>query len=298
MAKLPRYPIYVISKGRSDRCLTARFLTRDEVPFSLVVEPQEADAYTAEFGLGRLLVLPFSNLGLGSIPARNWVWDHAMASGAERHWILDDNIRQMYRRWHARSFPCWSGTAYAVVEDLADRYENVAIAGHMYYMFCPNHVYEPPFRVNCHVYSSILLLNSLPFRWRGRYNEDTDLCLQAIATGWCTIQCIAFNAEKMNTMSMRGGNSDELYQGDGRLRMARSLERLWPGVVKVTRRFGRPQHMVNWTKFDNQLRLKPEVDLAALEPDEYGLELVQVKPIQNRAMQILAEEAGARVLDG
>jgi hypothetical protein len=39
------YPIFVISKGRSDCCLTARFLVKDKVPFKLVVEPQEAELY-------------------------------------------------------------------------------------------------------------------------------------------------------------------------------------------------------------------------------------------------------------
>jgi len=27
----------------------------------------------------------FKDLGLGSIPARNWVWDHSIKTGAERH---------------------------------------------------------------------------------------------------------------------------------------------------------------------------------------------------------------------
>jgi len=274
MAKLPRYPIYVISKGRSDRCLTARFLTRDEVPFSLVVEPQEADAYTAEFGLGRLLVLPFSNLGLGSIPARNWVWDHAMASGAERHWILDDNIRQMYRRWHARSFPCWSGTAYAVVEDLADRYENVAIAGHMYYMFCPNHVYEPPFRVNCHVYSSILLLNSLPFRWRGRYNEDTDLSLRMLKDGWCTVQFNVYLQEKIKTQMIKGGNTAEFYSKEGTLPKSLMLERMHPDVAKVKYKFKRWHHYVDYRPFkQNKLKLRPGFEIP--EKYDYGMKIVK-----------------------
>ena len=44
MKQLPKYPVYVISKGRADNCLTPKFLIQDEVPFFLVVEPQEVDA--------------------------------------------------------------------------------------------------------------------------------------------------------------------------------------------------------------------------------------------------------------
>ena len=179
----PRYPIYIPSKGRAEKCLTAKFLDAEGVPFLLVVEPQEAEAYTAQFGSRRVVSLPFSNLGLGSIPARNWIKDHSTKFGHERHWQLDDNIRQMWRRIDGIKLPCESGPAFAAVEDFADRYENVAIAGMNYYMFAPNRRPMPPFYINVHIYSCALVLNSIPHRWRGRYNEDTDLCLQVLADG-------------------------------------------------------------------------------------------------------------------
>lgn len=289
---LPRYPVYVISKGRSDCCYTAQFLVRDRVPFRLVVEPQERDLYAAKFGAKRLLVLPFSNLGLGSIPARNFVKDHATESGAERHWILDDNIRGMWRRWKARKIPCEAGVAYRVVEDFVDRYENVAIAGHNYFMFAPNRAKSPPFVLNVHVYSSILLSNRVPHRWRGRYNEDTDLCLQVLSDGYCTVLFNAFLAYKQPTMTMKGGNSAELYKGDGRLKMARSLERNWPGVVETVRKFKRPQHHVkgSWKNFDTPLRRRSDVDFEALAKkgsDEFGMTLEQVKDTKSPELRKL-----------
>src|SRR5437773_4716037 len=160
MATLPRYPVYVISKGRAERCLTARFLAKDGVPFHVVVEPQERDAYAATVSADRLLVLPFSNLGFGSIPARNWVWEHAKALGAERHWILDDNMRYVRRMDDdGRRIVCKSGPAFAVVENFVDRYENVAIGGLAYQMFAlPS---QPPFFLNGHVYSCMLIRNDL-----------------------------------------------------------------------------------------------------------------------------------------
>lgn len=273
---MPRFPLYVISKGRYDCCLTARFLIRDRVPFRLVIEPQERELYAKEFGSERLLVLPFSNLGLGSIPARNFVWEHSIAAGHERHWIFDDNISGMWRRAGARKVPARSAPCIAATEDFVDRYENIAIAGFNYHMFSINRVQSPPFRVNVHVYSSLLIRNSLPFRWRGRYNEDTDLCLQALSAGHCTVLFNAFLIWKMTTMTMKGGNTAELYQGDGRLKMARSLERACPGVVETKRRFRRPQHVVNWRKFTTKLIRKPEFqDLSKLAPNEYGMELRQ-----------------------
>lgn len=273
---MPRYPIYIPSKGRADCCLTAHALIEGDVPFHLVVEPTEADAYAAQFGHERLIVLPFHDLGLGSIPARNFIWEHAKASGAERHWILDDNLKYFKRRYQSRRIPCEPGIALRVAEDFTDRYENIGIAGLNYEMFVPTTNKIAPFNLNCHVYSCILIRNDLPFRWRGRYNEDTDLCLQVLSAGWCTVLFNAFFVWKAQTMTMKGGNSAALYQGDGRLKMARSLERMWPGIVETKRRYNRPQHVVNWKKFDTPLRLKPGIDLSQLTANEYGMSLVQV----------------------
>lgn len=296
---MPRYPVYIPSKGRADSGYTAKFLIRDGVPFHLVVEPQEADEYRAAFGSDRVLVLPFSNLGLGSIPARNWLWEHANSQGYDRHWCIDDNILRVRRRFHGRRIPCDSGAALRIVEDFIDRYENVGIAGLQYQMFLPDDIKAPPFYLNCHIYSALLIDGRIPYRWRGRYNEDTDLCLQVLAGGLCTVAINAFMIEKLTTMKVAGGNTAELYSGDGRLRMARSLERLWPYVVETKRRFKRPQHVVRgaWKGFDTPLIRRTDIDWEALEQagtDEQGLRLVQVADaIKSPVIQELVKRSAA-----
>ena len=207
----PKFPVYVISKGRSDRPLTAHFLQRDGVEFKIVVEPQEQELYEKAVGKDNVLVLPFSNLGLGSIPARNWVWEHSIKSGNERHWILDDNIRVVYRRFKGIRIPCNSSFAFRAAETFTERYENIAITGLNYKMFVPDRQQYPPFVRNVHVYSCLLIRNDLDCRWRGRYNEDTDLCLQVLSKRLCTVLINVFLIDKMRTMTMKGGNMDQLY---------------------------------------------------------------------------------------
>ena len=92
---LPRYPVYIPSKGRAETALTPRFLIADSVPFKLVVEPQEQTAYASKWGAERLLVLPENDRGL--VFVRNWIKQHSIDSGVERHWQLDDNIRRVLR---------------------------------------------------------------------------------------------------------------------------------------------------------------------------------------------------------
>ena len=269
----PRYPVYVISKGRWEARLTVKALERMRVPYWVVVEPQERNEYAAVVDERKILALPFSNLGQGSIPARNWVWEHALASGAARHWILDDNIRAFSRLQRGERCNVVDGTPFRVVEDLVDRYTNVALAGLQYRGFASSTSTHAPFILNTRIYSCILIKNDLPYRWRGRYNEDTDLSLRALKDGWCTILMVAFLADKLKTMTSKGGNTDELYKGDGRLQMARSLQQQHPDVTKIKRRWDRWQHVVDYRPFRrNKLKLRPGVVVPA-GTNEYGLRL-------------------------
>ena len=83
--KQPRYPIYIISKGRHESRLTAKALEKIGINYRIVIEPQEFDLYASVIDEKKILVLPFSNLGQGSIPARNWVWEHSISEGHKRH---------------------------------------------------------------------------------------------------------------------------------------------------------------------------------------------------------------------
>ena len=78
----PKYPIYIISKSRWESRLTSKALERMKVPYHIVIEPQEYDNYASVIDKTKILTLPFSNLGQGSIPARNWVWEHSISINA------------------------------------------------------------------------------------------------------------------------------------------------------------------------------------------------------------------------
>lgn len=301
---LPRYPVYVLSKDRHQdtRALTARFLANEGVPFTLAVESHQVEEYRA---LARRLEVPeewvadvgFSNLGQGCSSVRNWISDHAREAGHAREWQLDDNSYGLRRWYRGKRIPCMSGVALALMEEFADRYENVGLAGPNYMSFVvPTTVRSTPFWLNAEVYSCTLHNTAMPYRWRGPYNEDTDMCLQVLAGGWCTIRFNAFMLKKVaafagGTKRTVEGGMSELYKGDGRLEMARSLERRWPHVVRVDRRFQRPQHVIDWKRFKAPLRLRPDVDLDAMpKVDEHGMTLSAVRPPKSPRMRQLIED--------
>ena len=261
---LPRYPIFIPSKGRADSVLTARCFRSDNVPFQLVVEPQELESYSAVWGRDHTLSLPDSHRGL--VFARNWIKSYSISQGHERHWQLDDDIDDLYRLHRGRRIKMNAAIGLAIAEDFVDRYENVALASLNDIKFLiATYGYQkssfPPFYLNSRCYTCFLVLNKIPYQWRNRYNEDTDMTLQALAGGWCTILFNAVGMKSPATLSRPGGqmvSQTANYRGDGRLKMARQLERVWPGVVTTMRRFKRAQHTVkdNWQRFDTPLKKK------------------------------------------
>jgi hypothetical protein len=271
----PKYPVYIISKGRWKSRLTARSLEKMNVDYKIVIEPQEYNEYSSVIKKEKILVLPFSNLGQGSIPARNWVWNHS--KDHKRHWILDDNIEAFNRLNRNMRPEVRTGSIFKAAEDFVDRYENVAIAGFNYYSFCKPTDAVPPFYLNTRIYSCILIDNSIPYRWRGRYNEDTDLSLRVLKDGYCTILFNAFLAGKVTTMRMNGGNTDELYADDGRKKMAEALRDLHPDVAKVVWKFGRWHHQVDYRKFKKNRLIKKENLIVPDVVNNYGMILKEHK---------------------
>jgi hypothetical protein len=81
---------------------------------------------------------------------------------------------------------------------------------------------------------------------------------------------------KIQTMKFRGGNAD-IYRGDGRLAMAHELERRWPGIVSIDRRWGRPQHVVDWKLFRGIPLVRREGVELGEGPGEYGVVLRRVR---------------------
>ncbi len=237
-----------------------------QVPYRIVIEPQEFEQYSAAICSSKILVLPFSNLGLGGIPARNWVWEHSIQEGHARHWILDDNISGFRKLQTKQRIKLNDSECFVAIENFVDRFLNVPMAGMQYTGFMVSEsstakgAAKKPITMNTRIYSCILLTNKTHHRWRGRYNEDTDLSLRFLKDGDCTMLFNYYMCDKQATMTMKGGNTDQLYKQeagfDGRLEMAKHLQRQHPDVTKIIYRWGRWQHSVNFNKFKKNVLLK------------------------------------------
>ena len=79
--------------------------------------------------------------------------------------------------------------------------------------------------------------------------------------GWCTILFYIFQVKKVQTMTMKGGNTDEVYaESNNRKEFAESLKEQHPECVEVVWRYGRWHHQVDYSWFikRNKLRIKDD----------------------------------------
>lgn len=257
---LPKYPIYIPSYRRSDCFKTPPLFKKHGVPFYLVVDSNDWDDYCKAGYEEHLLRLPFLNNGT-SYPPRIFIWEHSEANGDARHWQIDDNIYHFKHFTGKKRLYIPPGAALRMVEEFSDQYTNVAIYGPNYCTFCMPGQNHGPVRFNVHIYSCMCIKNDLPFRWRGPWNEDVDLCLQALVAGYCTIATNFVCQNKAATMQIKGGNTVSYTNLDSRAYGARTLQAKWPGLVELTNKYGRPHFHIknNWKQFEgNKLIRDPD----------------------------------------
>jgi hypothetical protein len=284
---IPKYPIYIVSKGRYDTRYTAKSLEQMKCPYNIIVDETEVDQYlkATDERYGNVIIQPQkyyeeydmfwedSNKVTGPGAARNFAWDHSIEKGFDFHWVMDDNIQGFARLNRNKKYKVISPSIFRAMEEFVDRYENIAMAGPNYRFFASQNSKLPPFSMNTRIYSCNLIRNDTPYRWRGRYNEDTDLSLRMLKDNWCTVQFYAFLQNKIGTQQVKGGNTEQFYSKEGTYLKSKMLLDMHPDLTKLVYKFGRPHHFVDYTPFKKN-KLKRKKDITVKKGiNEYGMRL-------------------------
>ena len=297
----PKYPIYVITKGRWEKTLTIDTLEEMDIDFNICVEPSEYDNYISnpKIDKNKVIKLPenFSERKQGGIPVRNFVWQHSIDNGHKKHWIIDDNIDGFFRWNENIQKRVKDGVVFRVMEDYSDMFKNLGLVSCQYASFVPGidngrgAVIRNTRTYSCILINTELLDTRLDERWRGTYNEDTDLTLRVLSTGdLCTANFNSLLSGKQTTGTMKGGNTTTIYEfGEdkeentkftGLQKKFDELKENWGDIIKFTNKKhkdGRPHHHISYTKlFKQPLILKAGIKR---EPkvNNYNMKLVKQK---------------------
>lgn len=275
---MPQAPIFIPTKGRWNSCQTAKYFLRCGIPFFAVVEKQELDLYVEALPGANFVVLPESNQGVSY--ARNYIWDLCEMDGFERFWMFDDNIRHVSRFNRNLQVVCGDRHPMDIAEHFALRYCNLPFVGFNYEMMVLRRSGRmPPYYLNTRIYSAFMIdtryrkPDGSKFRFECYFNEDTDLALQYLKAGYCTVLFNAFLAAKGATMKLIGGNTEEYRKTNNRLEFVRELQVKHPDCVAMTKKWGRWHHQVDYARFKQRLRFAHDY-IRKTGVNEFGVELI------------------------
>jgi hypothetical protein len=220
-------PIYIPSKGRADlKGGTAELLSKEGIDFTIVVEPQDFEAYAERFGASNIETLKYNNRGIAW--ARNEIKSNSLLKGESWHWQIDDDIRRFIKRVPGKSVEhLCAEPALNYVEGWCSQWSNVGLAGIDQNSWPPG---DSEVKLNRMCCQCILIYNELDALWWRDTVEDTDYSLQVLEHGWCTVLFNHLRTVSPPPCKQKGGNTDSGHYERYKEKVG-SLVRYWPQMT-------------------------------------------------------------------
>ncbi|MBR5304882.1 MAG: hypothetical protein IKU37_08680 [Candidatus Gastranaerophilales bacterium] len=279
-----KYPIFVISYNRPQRCKTSKWLAEYEVLHYLILHKEQIEEYkkhltekqkkyttilefdeTYKYKYETCDDIPHRVKNAGSGAERNFAWDYAKKLGHKAHWLMDDNMmfyhivgrnaKNIYvrKRCQINDFQ----EKFKKAENFFDKYENLLMLELAQKDFFFN-VRQNTFALNTRCFSCNLIYNDMPLRWRGRYNEDVILSTDVMVSGYCIASYIGgVLKSKESTRCAVGGNhakdkndKESLYSDAENYKFSsvdktNLLMKVYPQYYRKVIKYGRVHHEYN-----------------------------------------------------
>jgi hypothetical protein len=240
--------IWIPSKGRPN-CPTANLLAKANVPFTVVVEPQDEEKYKC----WPIVTLDRNDGGL--VFVRNWIKDRA---GTSWFWMLDDDIENFYHTKNKKNYRVTAHEAIRGAEPFFVENKTIGQASLEYQQYAWSAKKLVTHGGYCDVAVCIHAGRTKMCRFRPEVTlkEDRDFTLQVLANGYLTARVCKYSFSAPKNGSNAGGLQAE-YAVDGREAAASLMMcKLWPGVcTPITKDDGRKDVKINW-RFMSQLPSK------------------------------------------
>ena len=169
-----------------------------------------------------------------------------------------------------------TGACFSIAEEFFTRFQNLSMGSLNYSKFVKESDHVPAYVMNTRMYSCIFIKNSIPYRWRGRYNEDTILSLDVLTHGGCTCQLNAFLADKLTTQRIDGGNNEMFYEHEGTYNKSKMLVDVYPQYARMVHKFSRIHHHVDYSSFKQKLIYREGFEPTTAEDNQRGLKIVKI----------------------
>lgn len=245
LKSLPKCPIFIPSRGRPSHAYSARSLKGAEVPFKLVIEPQEVESYRAIWSEKQILILPEGHQGIAY--SRQFILDHCRSHGIPRYWQLDDNIRGWMVKLNGNLTIVPVNYVLSQIEAETESDARIAMAATDYKQFAA--LTNKEFTDNTRTYCCVLTRTDTGIDYRAavEMKEDVDFCLRHLTTGWRTRLYHKFAMDKLTMGKTVIGGLSEKYKAGQDTTAAERLCAYWPGITHVVKKKnGKIDVKVDW----------------------------------------------------
>lgn len=240
------FPVFVVSKSRPEFFAKGTGRALGAVPFTAVVEPQDAVVYAKH---GPVLELPENDRGLPY--ARQFVLQHVRQQSLEWFWMLDDDIDTFFTVKNRRCVKIDGRAALTGAQQLFLQVPALGQAALEYKQFAWSSTKAVRLNGYCDVAVCINVANTRFVNYRDvTLKEDRDFTLQILSTGRRTARITRFAFGTARNGSNHGGLYP-LYATDGfEEAQSRRMEQLWSGICSFHRKpDGRPDVRINWAAY-------------------------------------------------
>ena len=256
-----KYPVYVLSKLNALRSSSIKILNKSQIPFLIVIEPQDKNLYISN-GHYNLLFLPEDNMGLSY--ARNFVLKYSREKDEEKHWQLDDDITgfSIYNNMGQTVTNLNITRGLSAIEEESDKYLNIAMSGPSNSCFSPKGQTKL-IDINKLIASCILVNNACKsLFWSIDRVEDIDCCLSVLANRWCTLKFINILMAKRNDLEVSGNyTSFDKYKES-----VKTIMNKWPNTFLINPKTGKLRTKNNvWSKFPQRPIYKDNRNINTIE---------------------------------
>jgi len=239
-----KYKIYIPTKGRYDRPLTADYLTQNGIDFSLVVEKKEVDLYREKYP-DKVIELPDSDYGSVYF-ARNFIKKLSIENGQKKHWQLDDDIKKLMYVNNGKFVDTPLDRIFINMENFCDRFKNIGLVSPQSSVWV--RFAKRPFDINKLTYTCKLINNDLDIWWNKDVIDDVDYNIQVLECGWCTVRFNTFSFAWSSSTTQKGGFT-EIYLDKNRIDTIKNTQKKWNlGKIKEKIVSGNTIYTIDYTK--------------------------------------------------
>ena len=216
--------VYILSKGRADCGFTHLTLQKDNIPYKIMVEPQDYDDYIKYHDPNTIVKMDKNNGGIEYV--RNYIKEYSKNRNEKWHWQMDDDIQKFKIRINDKNIETKGLNNLSIVEKTTKLFNNVAISGLASSAFAFSK--KVPVKVNQLAYSCVLANNDVDIKWSIGGCEDWHYTLNVLEDNWCTISFSHILFDAPGTAVQKGGSMVHWESKEKRKKLYDHFVSFWP----------------------------------------------------------------------